>query len=384
MSMAETSAPDAAAIDSRPTLPLSVILPNFNHGGLIARALKALLDQTPSASEIIVVDDGSTDDSVAVIEGLQRRYPSIRLIRHATNQGIVIAVKTALAVATGEYLLFASSDDYVLPGLFARALAGLSAAPQAAFFCSGVALVDAGDRVIGIRPVTAPQRGRGYLSPAAVRKVIRNSDFWALGTSTVYRRRLLADIGYFDARLGSLGDALANRLLAFQHGFYFDPAVLAAYNKDPMSFSGRSALSVADSQRLLAAAASWIAENLPADVRDEHGPLFDRRMRFAFARLWVIWSNGQIKTDDVADLLNFGRLNRAILTAMTRLPVGARFLTLGWMTLRMRPFGLRAMAEAWWRAFTFRRSGRLAVSREVDKVNGRTVAAHSVLADIRA
>jgi glycosyltransferase involved in cell wall biosynthesis len=366
-----TSAPATAAIDQWPAMPLSVILPNFNDGDLIARALNALLDQTPSASEIIVVDDGSTDDSVAVIEGLQRQHTSIRLIRNTTNQGIVASVKTALAVAAGEYLLFASSDDYVLPGLFAHALAGLSAAPSAAFFCSGVALVNANNRVIGIRPVTAPQRGRGYLSPADVRRVIRGTDFWALGTSTVYRRRLLADIGYFDARLGSLGDALANRLLAFQHGFYFDPAVLAAYNKDPMSFSGRSALSVDDSRRLLAAAASWIAENLPADVRDEHGPLFDRRMRFAFARLWVIWGNGHIKTNEIADLLNFGPFDRAILKALARLPVGASFFALGWMTLRMRPFSLRAMAEAWWRYFSFKRFGSVAVGREVDKVSSQ-------------
>ena len=367
-----TLAPVTAAIDPPPPMPLSVILPNYNHGSLIARALYALLNQTPSASEIIVIDDGSTDDSVAVIEGLQRQHSSIRLIRNTTNQGIVASVKSALAVATGEYLLFGSSDDYVLPGLFAHALAGLTADPRAAFFCSGVALVDANNQVIGIRPVTAPQRGRGYLSPADVRRVIRGTDFWALGTSTVYRRRLLADIGYFDARLGSLGDALANRLLAFRYGFYFDPAVLAAYNKNPTSFSARSALSVDDSRRLLAAAASWIAENLPADVRDEHGPLFDRRMRFAFARLWVIWGNGQIKINEIADLLNFGPFDRAILAVLARLPAGANFLTLGWMTLRMRPFSLEAMAEAWWRAFYFKRFGRIAVGREIDKVTGQS------------
>ena len=370
-----TPAPVTTAIDPPPPIPLSVILPNFNHGGLIARALYALLNQTPSASEIIVVDDGSTDDSVAVIEGLQRQHSSIRLIRNTTNQGIVASVKTALAVATGEYLLFASSDDFVLPGLFAHALAGLTADPRAAFFCSGVALVDANNQVIGIRPVTAPQRGRGYLSPTDVRRVIRGTDFWALGTSTVYRRRLLADIGYFDARLGSLGDALANRLLAFRFGFYFDPAVLAAYNKNPMSFSARSALSVDDSRRLLAAAASWIAESLPADVRDEHGPLFDRRMRFAFARLWVIWGNGQIKINEIAELLNFGPFDRAVLAVLARLPVGANFLTLGWMTLRMRPFSLQAMAEAWWRAFYFKRFGRIAVGREIDKVTGQSAVA---------
>jgi len=349
-------------------MSLSVILPNFNHGRLIARALYALLNQTPPALEIIVVDDGSTDDSVAVVEDLQRRYGSIRLIRNAANQGIIASVKTALELATGEFLLFAAADDFVLPGLFSHALAGLTAYPDAAFFCAGVALVDTSDRVIGVRPVTVPRYGRGYLSPEAVRRVIRGTDFWVLGTSTVYRRRLLAGIGYFDARLGSLGDVLANRLLAFHHGFYFDPAVLAAYNKDPMSFSARNALSVKDSRGLLDAAASWIANNLPADVRDEHARLFDRRMRFGLARLWVIWRNGALEADAIADILNFGTFDRAVLKALAGVPFGSSFLALGWMTLRMPPFSLGGMLQAWLRGLYFRCFCRAKIARKVNEV----------------
>jgi glycosyltransferase involved in cell wall biosynthesis len=362
-------APAQAAVDPRPAMSLSVILPNYNHGNLVARALHALASQTPAAHEIIVVDDGSTDNSVEVIEAMQRRYGAIRLIRNQTNQGIVAAVKTALEVASGEFLLFAGSDDFVLPGLFARALAALTAYPDAAFFCAGVVLVDGEDRVIGLRPVTAPQRRPGYLSQTDVRWVIQETDFWALGTTTVYRRRLVASIGYFDPRLGSLGDTLANRLLAFQHGFYFDPAVLAAYNKDPMSFSARSASSLKDVNKLLAAAHSWIAENLPADIRAEHGRLFDRRMRFSFARLWVIWRDGRRDTGEIAEILNFGPIDRTILKAASYAPFASRFLTLGWIALRRPPFGLRAMVEAWWRARRFKRVGRAAVERQIDEVN---------------
>ena len=255
-------------------MSLSVIVPNFNHAKLIPRALRAFLNQTPPAKEIIVIDDGSTDDSVKVIEEFARRYRSIRLIKHQTNRGIVAAVKSGLEVATGEYLLFGSSDDIVLPGLFARAQAALSQNPRAALFCSGVALVDDHNRVIGLRPVTQPCRRTAYLSPADVRRAIRTTDFWYLGTTTVYRRRLLAEIGYFDPRLGSIGDTLADRLLAFRHGFCFDPAVLGVYNKDPTSFSARSALSVENSLRVLNAADAWIAENFSEDVRDEQRRLF--------------------------------------------------------------------------------------------------------------
>jgi glycosyltransferase involved in cell wall biosynthesis len=347
-------------------MSLSIILPNYNNGSLIERALLALLNQTPPAQEIIVVDDGSTDDSVQVVEALQRFHPSIRLIRNQANHGIIASVKTGLEFATGEFLLFAAADDFVLPGLFGRALAALRTYPDAAFFSAGVALLDTHDRVIGLRPVTVPRRGPGYVSPADVRRIIRHSDFWVLGTATVYRHQPLASIRYFDAHLGSLGDVLANRLLAFNHGFYFDPEVLAAYNKDPMSFSARNALSVTESRQLLDAAAAWITENLPEDVRGEHGPLFDRRMRFGLARLWVIWRSGRLDANSMSDILNFGTFDRAILRAIARMPFGSGYLGLGWMTLRMPPFSLPTLLQAWWRAQRFKWLERREVQRRVD------------------
>jgi len=359
---------EVGALGLEAPMSLSVIVPNFNHAALTPRALRAFLNQNPPATEIIVVDDGSTDDSVAVIEAFARRHPSIRLVRHGVNRGIVAAIRSGLDIATGEYLLFGSSDDYVLPGLYGRANTALRANPSAALFCSGVALVDNGNRVIGLRPVTAPRLTRGYLSPADVRSAIRNTDFWYLGTTTVYRRRVLADVGYFDPRLGAIGDTLTNRLLAFRHGFCFDPDVLGVYNKDPNSFSARSALSVKDSLRVLNAARAWILDNLPEDVRDQQQKLFDRRMRFGFARLWVIWRDGAPDTDAIADILDFGATDRAILGALGQTPLLSGVLTLAWMTIRMRPFGLAAMVGAWRRSLVFRWFGRVGVQRAVDQI----------------
>jgi glycosyltransferase involved in cell wall biosynthesis len=341
---------------------------NFNHGKFIPRALRAFLTQSLAAKEIIVIDDGSTDDSVRIIEAFARRYPSIRLICNPVNRGIVESIHSGLEAATGEFVLFAAADDFVLPGLFSRALAALTEYPEAAFFCSGVALVDNANRVIGLRPVTQPSRRRSYLSPADVRCEIAKTDFWFIGTSAVFRRRFVVETGYLDARLGSIGDVISSRALAFRHGFYFDPEVLAAYNKDPASFSGRSALSVANSRKLLAAADAWIAENLPEDVRGEQRRLFVRRMAFGFARLWVVWRSGTIDTDAIAEILDFGPIDRKILAALGRIPLASAVLTLGWMTLRQRPFGILALAEAWRRALYFHWSGKAKVQREVDKI----------------
>lgn len=360
--------PTDSALGATPPMSLSVILPNFNHAKLIPRALRAYLNQTPPAREIIVIDDGSTDDSVKIIEDFSRRYPAIRLIRHLRNRGVVAAIRSGLDVATGEYVLLGSSDDYVLPRLFGHADTELRANPLAALFCSGVALVSLDNRVIGLRPVTQPCRSRRYLSPADVRRAVRTTDFWFIGGSTVYRRQLLADIGDFDPRLGSITDTLTTRLLAFGHGFCYDPAVLGAYNKDPTSFSARNALSVEASLRLLGAADAWIAEKFAPEDRDEQRRLFGRRMRFGFARLWVVWRDGTLNTDAVSDILGFGPADRTVLAALARVPLVSGLLVLGWMTLRMRPFGALATVQAAWRHLCFKWFGRAAVQREVDEV----------------
>src|SRR5262249_17297263 len=81
-------------LERRQGAPVSVILPNYNHGSLLPRSLGALAQQSVAPQEILVVDDGSTDNSVAVIEAYRRRCDRIRLIRHATNQGAFAAVRT--------------------------------------------------------------------------------------------------------------------------------------------------------------------------------------------------------------------------------------------------------------------------------------------------
>src|SRR6516225_6699424 len=78
------------------TSRLSVVLPNYNHADFISRALMALLAQERAADEIIVVDDGSTDDSVSVIQQIATTAPSIRLLCSQANVGVIDALQRGL------------------------------------------------------------------------------------------------------------------------------------------------------------------------------------------------------------------------------------------------------------------------------------------------
>lgn len=87
---------------------ISVVLPVYNRSSYVGEAIESVLAQTLPPDELIVVDDGSTDDSLAVIESFAR--PSLHVIRQE-NAGIGAARNRGLAAATGDLIAFIDSDD---------------------------------------------------------------------------------------------------------------------------------------------------------------------------------------------------------------------------------------------------------------------------------
>ena len=83
----------------------------YNGESTIQRAVESALAQTWRAREILIVDDGSTDSSVALLEELERTNDEIRLIRHEANRGFPGALNTLLAEAGGEFIAFFDDDD---------------------------------------------------------------------------------------------------------------------------------------------------------------------------------------------------------------------------------------------------------------------------------
>lgn len=92
---------------------VSVIIPTYNRGDLIARSIDSVLDQTYEDYELLVVDDGSTDHTQSVVE--QYSDDRITYIAHSTNQGASAARNTGIEHAEGEYLAFLDSDDVWAP-----------------------------------------------------------------------------------------------------------------------------------------------------------------------------------------------------------------------------------------------------------------------------
>src|SRR6266540_3959461 len=110
---------------------LSVVVPTYNHAHYLPRALDAILGQSLQPREVIIVDDASTDGSQRLIEDYARKHPAIRAVRNERNLGVVASLNRGAELSSGEYLVFAASDDYILPGFYEKSIALLERFPQA-------------------------------------------------------------------------------------------------------------------------------------------------------------------------------------------------------------------------------------------------------------
>jgi len=100
---------------------ISVIVPAYNIADWISRSLDSLLAQTHRNLEIIVVDDGSSDNIREILAQYCEKYPNIRAI-HKENGGVTSARLRGVAEATGDWIGFMDGDDYVEPQMYARLL----------------------------------------------------------------------------------------------------------------------------------------------------------------------------------------------------------------------------------------------------------------------
>ncbi|MGH9419051.1 MAG: glycosyltransferase family A protein, partial [Thermoanaerobaculia bacterium] len=108
---------------------MTTIIPVFNRPALLVEAVGSVLAQTYRPVEIIVVDDGSTDETSSVSDALATKHGGIIRVIHKTNGGPGLAREAGRIAARGDYIQHLDSDDLLLPRKFELQVAALEASP---------------------------------------------------------------------------------------------------------------------------------------------------------------------------------------------------------------------------------------------------------------
>jgi glycosyltransferase involved in cell wall biosynthesis len=216
---------------------LSVIVPNYRHAAQLPGCVEALRSQLAEDWELLLIDDGSDDDSVAVMEGLARGDARIRVLRNDRNRGVVWTMNRGLAEARGAFVYFAAADDRVLPGLLGRSMALLAAHPQAGLSCCASRWRDAATGVEWVMGGGMSERG-GYLSPDDLVWLEQAGRLMIVSHGAVLRADVVREMGGFREDLRWHCDWWVTYGAAFRYGLVYLPEVLSEVHLHGASYYG--------------------------------------------------------------------------------------------------------------------------------------------------
>jgi glycosyltransferase involved in cell wall biosynthesis len=215
---------------------LSVVVPNYNHAAYLPRCLEALCVQSLQPFEIVVIDDGSTDNSLEVLAACSRRFPIIRIVRNQQNLGCLPTVRKGLSLVRGDYVFLPSADDEVVPGLFEASMGLLARFPQAGLCCT-VSTWRIPERGLEWHMGTGFAAQRCYLSPDDVVGVGRRGRLPIPTSSVILKREAVERCGGYPDDLRWHVDWFVTAVIAFRHGMCYVPEPLSNVYLTPASYS---------------------------------------------------------------------------------------------------------------------------------------------------
>jgi len=169
---------------SRPDDLVSIVIPTFNRSALLPRAVDACLNQTHRNLEVIVVNDGSRDDTDAVGVALAARDPRVQYLRKE-NSGISDTLNCGFAQANGRFLSWTSDDNFLHPQAVARMVAYLRDHREVGFVYADARTIDPEGRLGEVLPSGPPE---AILDSCVVHGCL------------LYRREVMEAVGGYDPR----------------------------------------------------------------------------------------------------------------------------------------------------------------------------------------
>ena len=180
------------------TARVSVIIVTWNRRDLLRAALRSLEIQTLPASETIVVDNGSGDGSIEMIE---QEFPAVRLLRNPVNRGFCAANNQGIAAATGEFIALLNNDAEAEPGWIEELARVFRGNEEIGMAASKILIHSDPKRIDKVGHLIWPDgqnrgRGTGALDDGRFDK--EEEVLWPDGCAALYRKKMLDQIGGFD------------------------------------------------------------------------------------------------------------------------------------------------------------------------------------------
>ena len=230
MSAEPSCQPDPAA--ARPPARIDVIIPAYNYGRYLPTCVESVFRQTVAARAVII-DDASTDDTPEVARVLAAADPRVTYVRHPRNLGHIATFNEGIGLASADYMLILSADDFVLPGALDRAVAVMDAHPDVVLAVGDWLEMDpVGLEVPPVPPAgeTEILTGQQFIERSGPRNLVATP-------TAVTRTAVQKRVGGYRGELTHAGDMEMWLRLAVHGSVAFIDAIQAVYRRHPQNMS---------------------------------------------------------------------------------------------------------------------------------------------------
>ena len=220
------------------TPDLSIIIPCYNYGHYLRASVDSILEQDYRDYELIIVDDGSSDDTWEVMQEYSRRFPHIRVFKHEANQGIFKASQTGWNEAHGQYLHFFGSDDLYHPTCLSQVMHMFHTHPHLGLVCTDLGYFDS----TGEKPTKKALEGCSkprVFNRLEMIPLFKTTNFWIPGLTCFVKQETLKNHGFLDPKLENISDWFCFHKIALLEGVGYIPEKLISMRLHDETYTSR-------------------------------------------------------------------------------------------------------------------------------------------------
>jgi glycosyltransferase involved in cell wall biosynthesis len=203
---------------------ITVIIPTYNRRNYLSLALRSALNQTVKDFEVLVVDDGSTDDSVMMVELMQKEDSRLRILTNQKNKGVSNARNTGIQNCRSKYLTFLDSDDLFSRERVEVLCSRLEAGEERSVVYTDSVSVGAGEVLVHVEQSRASLRPEGMIFP-----YLLAGNFRFTAALIALPKNCFAEVGLYDESLRWAEDTDMALRLSSKFPFLFEPSSTYGY-----------------------------------------------------------------------------------------------------------------------------------------------------------
>ncbi len=202
---------------------LSIIIPCYNYAHYLKDSVESVLEQDYQNYELLLIDDGSSDNTWEIMQEYALRFPQVRIFRHEKNRGIFKSNQTGWNNVRGRYLHFFSADDLYHPNCLTQVMQLFHQNPHLGLVCTDLEYFqDISGEKRTKKALEGCQKARVF-SRLEMIPLFKATEFWIPGLTCIVKSDVLKKYGHLDPYLENISDWFCFHKIALFEGIGYIP-----------------------------------------------------------------------------------------------------------------------------------------------------------------